>query len=235
MSASNRSVLTSTDNCDDEAAWPHQLFDMRVVGGAGRGEGWPCGGITKYHQLYTSWKLSRQSQCFVSTGRTVTGDNDKEAPGRDLYFPQTEHNIGDTVWRPRGGAHWLPACCRCQAGLELVRAAVCWLLMKMLCDEQPGCGARGPAWPDLGSTGHPGPRPGNVQCVSHVTTCIHWTQHWQGFAHSPLLSALQTIIPGFCCQDICRIGPFLALACHHCCIQDTCCSVTPLTRTMPPP
>lgn len=97
MSASNRSVLTSTDNCDDEAAWPHQLFDMRVVGGAGRGEGWPCGGITKYHQLYTSWKLSRQSQCFVSTGRTVTGDNDKEAPARDLYFPQTEHNIGDTV------------------------------------------------------------------------------------------------------------------------------------------
>ena len=147
MSASNRSVLTSTDNCDDEAAWPHQLFDMRVVGGAGRGEGWPCGGITKYHQLYTSWKLSRQSPCFVSTGRTVTGDNDKEAPDRDLYFPQTEHNIGDTVWRPQGGAHWLPACCRCQAGLVLVRAAVCWLLMKMLCDEQPGCGARGPANP----------------------------------------------------------------------------------------
>ena len=31
--------------------------------------------------------------------------------------------------------------------LVLVRAAVCWLLMKMLCDEQPGCGARGPANP----------------------------------------------------------------------------------------
>ena len=111
MSASNRSVLTSTDNCDDEAAWPHQLFDMRVVGGAGRGEGWPCGGITKYHQLYTSWKLSRQSQCFVSTGRTVTGDNDKEAPARDLYFPQTEHNIGDTVWRPQRAADDRPGWC----------------------------------------------------------------------------------------------------------------------------
>lgn len=119
--------------------------------------------------------------------------------------------------------------------LVLVRAAVCWLLMKMLCDEQPGCGARGPANPRPWLHRSPWPPAGNVQCVSHVTTCIHWTQHWQGFAHSPLLSALQTIIPGFCCQDICRIGPFLALACHHCCIQDTCCSVTPLTRTMPPP
>ena len=105
-------MLTATDNCDEAAARPHQLFDMRVVGGAGRGAGWPCGGITKYHQLYTSWKLSRQSQCFVSTGRTVTADNDKEAPGRDLYFPQTEHNIGQRVWRPRAaGETAVSQCC----------------------------------------------------------------------------------------------------------------------------
>ena len=171
----------------------------------GWGEGWPCGGITKYHQLYTSWKLSRQSQCFVSTGRTVTADNDKEAPGRDLYFPQTEHNIGQCV-----GCSY--QCCD-QRGAD-DRLGWCWsgaggwcLLMKMLCDEQLGCGARGQAHTDLGippPVTRPWCRMSPLACTGHNTG--------NTAAHSPLLSALQTIILGLWCQVICRIGPFSAAA-----------------------
>ena len=175
---------------------------------------WPCGGITKYHQLYTSWKLSRQSQCFVSTGRTVTADNDKEAPGRDLYFPQTEHNIGHCSYQ----------CCD-QRGAD-DRLGWCWsgaavwcLLMKMLCDEQLGCGARGQP-PTLASLHRsPGPwcRMSPLACTGHNTT--------QSSVVCTADHNTRLLVSGYL-QNWAILSR---------CIQETCCSVMPLTRTMPPP
>ena len=108
-------------------------------------------------------------------------------------------------------------------GLVLVRG--CCLLMKMLCDEQPGCGARGQAHTDLGI-----PPPVTRPLVSHVTTCMHWTQHWQ---HCSTRSSV------VCTADH-NTRPLVSgylqnWAILSRCIQETCCSVMPLSRTMPPP
>ena len=98
-------------------------------------------------------------------------------------------------------------------------AAVWCLLMKMLCDEQLGCGARGQP-PTLASLHRsPGPwcRMSPLACTGHTTT--------QSSVVCTADHNTRLLVSGYL-QNWAILSR---------CIQETCCSVMPLTRTMPPP